>query len=385
MTVEKPRLASASGHLLRAESGEEYVDLFSGHGSAWLGHADPALSRAVADQLSRAWIAPGFSHAVVDDARDAVGTFLPDTHGVKAFYSTGMEAAEFALRVVRCATGRPGIVGFERSMHGKSLATAALGWSHPLGLQPPELHRLRFPEAETQDEVLSQLESALESREVAAVFLEPVLGSGGGRVASSHFCRGVSSACSRTGTLLVFDEILTGFHRTGPAFFFSELGFAPDLVLLGKALGNGFPVSAVVAPRDLRITPEMLRGSTFAQNPLAASAVVASLRRLRELDILSRVAEIERVVRDALVPAVEAGAELDGRGALWVLSLPDGRDALDVVVAAHARGVSVGHAGSQVRILPAATIDCTALAAATGILADEVVRALSLGGGGDRV
>ncbi|HEY2155728.1 MAG TPA: aminotransferase class III-fold pyridoxal phosphate-dependent enzyme, partial [Isosphaeraceae bacterium] len=131
------RIARAEGDLLFDEEGRSYIDLFSAHGTTWLGHADRDVADAIARQLGRVWVTGGIETDVAAQARALVEGFFPPTHRLAALYSTGMEAAEFALRVARAATGRNGTVGFARSMHGKSLATAYLGWDDRDDVRPP--------------------------------------------------------------------------------------------------------------------------------------------------------------------------------------------------------------------------------------------------------
>jgi acetylornithine/succinyldiaminopimelate/putrescine aminotransferase len=369
------RIARAENDVFFDEEGRRYIDLFSAHGATWLGHANRDVASAVAEQLGKVWITGGLPTAQAEEAGALVDSFFPPSHGLAALYSTGMEAAEFALRMARAVTGKADVVGFDRNMHGKSLATACLGWPNRDDVRLPSCHRLPFVPERSEQQVLAQLAETLAVYPVAAVFVEPVQGSGGGHSASAGFYREVRRLCTSRGALLVFDEILTGFYRTGTAFFFSPLGFVPDLVLIGKALGSGFPVSGVIADRKYPVRPAMLPGSTYAGNPLAASAVLATLKVLRALDLPAKVAVIERIVQDSLGPVEESGVELRGKGALWVLEFPPGPDVESAVVSIYQRGVCVGYTGRQLRILPAATIETGNLEEACTVVREELLRA----------
>lgn len=369
------RIARAENDLLFDEAGNRLIDLFSAHGTAWLGHADPQIAAAVAEQLRRVWITGGLETPVLVEARKLVERFFPPSHGLAAFTSTGMEAAELALRVARVATGRTGVVGFARNMHGKSLATAYLGWDNRDGLCLPGFHRLPYVPEVSETEALGRLAAVLADGSVGAVFVEPLQGCGGGHGASAEFAREARRLCTAHGALLVFDEILTGFYRTGAPFLFATEGVVPDIILIGKAMGNGFPVAGVVVDRRYPIRKEMLPGSTFAGNPLAASAVAATLRRMSELDLPALVARIEETVTAQLAPVRQAGFPVRGRGAFWVIELPPDVDVEALVVRIYQRGVAVGFAGPHLRLLPAATIDPGRLAEGCAVVADEVARA----------
>jgi 4-aminobutyrate aminotransferase/(S)-3-amino-2-methylpropionate transaminase len=373
--VNKPCIVRAVNDLLLAEDGRQYIDLFTAHGTTWLGHANPAIAARIAAQLGQVWLTGGLETPASRAAASALEAWFPASHRLAALYSTGMEAAEFAIRVARVATGRAGMLGFERSMHGKSLATAYLGWDNRDGVQLPGFRRLPFPGRTSEADVLAQLAATLAGAPVGGVFVEPLQGSGGGHLASPGFYREVARLARAHGALLVFDELLTGFHRTGPAFLFDQFGLAPDVVLAGKGLGNGFPVSAVMANREVTVRREMLPGSTFSGNALACAAISATLQEMRALDLPARVAAIEATILRNLAPLRDRGIALRGRGALWVLELPAEEITQRAAVGIYAAGVSIGFAGRLLRVLPAATIDPANLQRACEVVAREVARA----------
>lgn len=341
--------------LLFTEDGEQYIDLLSSSGTVFLGHANPAIVRALKEQMDALWGTGAVPTRVGGEARAAVEEFLPPSHGLAVFYSTGMEAVEFAIRVARQATGRKGVVGFHGCMHGKSMAAARLGWPNTLATLP-DFHSLPYLPDRSEDAILQDVRSALATGSVAAVFLEPLLGSRGGHIPSRHFAEQLSSLCAEHGSLLVMDEIFTGFYRTGSLFLHQELGITPDIVLIGKAIGNGFPVSGVVVDRRYPVTGGMLPGSTFAGNPLAASAVVATLREMRANAMPAKVRRIEQTILASLSDLKELGIALRGKGALWVLELPASMRAADVMAHILRSGVIVSPTANYIRLLPAATI-----------------------------
>jgi acetylornithine/LysW-gamma-L-lysine aminotransferase len=374
VSVAPLSIVAADNDQLFDEQGRSYIDLFSAHGTTWLGHANPQIAAELIAQAQKLWIAGGLTTPVYDAAKKSVEAFFPPSQELVALYSTGMEAAEFAFRVARAVTGKNGVVGFERSMHGKSLATAYLGWNNNDGIELPGFLRLPFVPACSEERILDQLTDVLSTRAVSAVIVEPIQASGGGHMASQGFYNELARLCSGHGVLLIFDELLTGFYRTGPAFFFAELEFVPDVVLIGKSMGNGFPVSGVMVNRRYPVSHAMLPGSTYSGNPLAAAAVRATLRQMRSLDLPDRVKSIEKVILESFGSVGERGVALRGRGALWILELPDDIDVERTVVEIYQRGVAVGFAGRILRLLPAATIDLQRLGRACSIIAEELER-----------
>lgn len=379
-------IARAANDLLFDAGGRALIDLFTAHGTTWLGHCNPAVVTAISDQLTRVWATGGLETEIRARARAAIESFFPETHELACVYSTGMEAGEFALRLARVAAGKIGALGFERAMHGKSAAMSSLGWDNCDGAQVSFVRKLPFVDSVSEEGVLESVERELAKGGIGAVFLEPMHGSGGGWPVSAGFARSLIHLCRRFRAVSIFDEILTGFHRTGPLFTFCGPGGLadkeadwPDVVLIGKAMGNGFPVSAVVANRCFKVMPEMLPGSTFAGNALACAAIVATLREIRQIGIESRVAMIEQIVRAELaLPLAQSPARLRGRGAFWVMELPSEirlEQVRGIVEAVYHRGVFVSYAGRQIRVLPAATIERGHLENACRILVDEVSNA----------
>jgi acetylornithine/succinyldiaminopimelate/putrescine aminotransferase len=180
------------------------------------------------------------------------------------------------------------------------------------------------------------------------------MGTGGGYVASADFCEQLIALCHANGTLVVMDEILTGFYRTGPLWTFIGLSELPDIVLLGKAMANAFPASAVVARRDIRCTPAMLPGSTYAGNPLTATAISTTLHALSLMDMPTLVRAISNTVQGCLsdIP----GMVLRGRGALWMIETSSALQARQLAEALYACGVFISYTGKYLRLLPSATI-----------------------------
>jgi len=373
------RVARGENDLIFDEAGRPYIDLFSANGTAWLGHAHPRIAAAVAQQLGLVWNTGAIPTVIRDAAQAAVETYAPATHRVASFFSTGMEAAEFALRMARIATSRSTVIAFEHAMHGKSLATAALGWNNDWNLRSEELVRIPFVDQAPEGEILFRLEELLSAHDVAAVLVEPLLGSYGGYSASAEFIQRLDSLCAAHDTLLIFDEILTGLGRTGPKFASEGLGVSPAVTLIGKSLGGGFPVSGVLVDRRIAIDPRMLVGSTFAGNALASAAVLATLEELEQIDVPARVAAIGKVIERALSPLSALGMTLRGRGALWVLELSERIDVERFLRHVYQHGVAIGNAGRFVRLLPALTIDLARLETGCRTIVDAIEEQLARG------
>jgi acetylornithine/succinyldiaminopimelate/putrescine aminotransferase len=252
-------------------------------------------------------------------------------------------------------------------MHGKSLAAARLGWPNSLA-SLPDFHSLAYLPERAEAAILDDVRARLASGSVAAVFLEPLLGSRGGYMPSRAFAGQLAESCAAAGTVLILDEIFTGFHRTGPLFLHQDLGVTPDILLVGKSMGNGFPVSGVAVDRRFSIESKMLPGSTYAGNPLAAAAVVATLREMRALPMSDKVAAVETTIRNSLADLEDLGVALRGKGALWVLEFPRSVSMRDLMSRIIQDGVIPSQTANYIRLLPAATITPAHLAQACEVI-----------------
>lgn len=363
-----PALSHASGGRMHGVDGTVYLDLVNGFGAVFLGHCRPSITAALVRQASQMWTCGRHAHPALAEARTLIDDVLPTGLRYAGLYSTGMEVAEFALRLAVRHTGHRGLIGFTGSMHGKSAMTAALGW-HNAPLPSTDVTLIPLPSPEDEAGTLERLATMLRERPRAAVFVEPIQGSNAAHEASIAFHDRLVALCAEHGTLVVFDEILTGLYRTGTCFYSERLARQPDILLFAKCMANGFPVASIALREPLAVRPDTLPGSTFSGNPLAAAAVCATLSEMKTLRMTERVAAIETVVREKLGGLAEHGVTLRGRGALWVLEASPRLRMRDVLATIVERGVLVSGHGDCIRLLPAATIEADELARACDIVA----------------
>lgn len=338
-----------------------------------LGHARAELVAALNDQSAHAWLLSGMPHPAQERMQESLAPLIPPgmQWGMQA--STGMEAAEQAIRIAKVHTGRPGAVGFAKAMHGKSIATAYLAWDNADGIELRGWSRLPFVDQRSEDAILSELLERLRTGEVGAVFLELMQGSNGAHEASTAFYKEAEALIRQAGALLVVDEILSGLFRTGPRYRFEHHGLAPDMVLVGKALGNGFPVAGVMTRQGIAIQPAMLPGSTFAGNPLACSVVAATATLLSDPALPGMIARLADAVHQQL-HALPPGWTLRGAGALWVLEAPSADLARQLQYELFAHGICIGAFGKWVRLLPPAVVAHGEFAEACAIIAASAAR-----------
>lgn len=335
--------------------GRSYIDLFTSAGSVYLGHANSVINDRIKSQLDLISNCNTKSSYLEYETRNKISQFLPESLELLSLYSTGMEACEMAMHMARFTVGRMQVIGFERSMHGKSLSCSKLSWNTLDKINIPDIIRVQFSPMATEDSILQDLSDKLRNGQIAAVMVEPFQGVGGGYCLTNAAYNEIHRLCKANGALVIFDEILTGFYRASTPFYFSRLDFVPDMVVVGKGIGNGFPVSGLICKKELLpFNSAFNLGTTFSNNPLAMSAVCASLAFMQDIEIEKKIAEIEKTL----------GCYFDGRrnivkrshGAMCVLEFDSIDIARHVEASALDNGIYINRSNNLVRLLPAATI-----------------------------
>ncbi|MDR7539371.1 MAG: aspartate aminotransferase family protein, partial [Armatimonadota bacterium] len=233
-----------------------------------------------------------------------------------AFFNSGAEAVENAVKVARLATGRPAVIAFEGAFHGRTyMALSLTSRVHPYkrGMGPfmPEVYRAPYPDPYRSPEpdatafVLRRLEAMLathvDAAQVAAVVVEPVLGEGGFIVPPPDFLPALRAFCDRIGALLVVDEVQTGLGRTGRFFAVEHAGIEPDLLVVGKSLAAGLPLSGLVGREEVFSSVHAgALGGTYPGNPLACAAALAVLEVMEEERLVERAQRLGQLLRDRL-------------------------------------------------------------------------------------
>jgi len=268
-------LVKARGAKLWDDAGRQYIDCAASHGWANVGHSHPVVTRAI---QSQAETLVALHEAAFNDQRarwmQSLAALLPADISRIHPVNSGTEAVETALKAARYFTGRTNFVAAKGGFHGRTFGSLSATW-HKLYRDPflplvPGFQHVAFNN-------LVEMEAAV-TDDTAAVILEIVQGEGGVRVGDSAYFEGVRRLCDERGALLIFDEIQTGFGRTGKLFATEHLSVLPDIMTLGKALGGGIPMGATVWRSTLGTFKAGMHGSTFGGNPLAAAASLAVLQ-----------------------------------------------------------------------------------------------------------
>ncbi len=284
--------------------GRRYIDFAAGIAVLNTGHRHPKVVAAIGRQLER------FTHTAYQivpyasyvELAERINRITPGSHAKKtAFFSTGAEAVENAVKIARAATGRPGVIAFGGAFHGRTMLGMALTgkvvpYKVGFGPFPGDIYHLPFPNAlhgVTQEAALKALQQVfkadIDAARVAAIIVEPVQGEGGFYMVPPEFMRALRQVCDDHGILLIADEVQTGFARTGKLFAMEHYDVLPDLMTLAKSLAGGMPLSAVCGRAEIMdaAQPGGL-GGTYAGNPLAVAAAHAVLDVLEEERLAER-------------------------------------------------------------------------------------------------
>ncbi|MFC5356191.1 4-aminobutyrate--2-oxoglutarate transaminase [Azospirillum himalayense] len=284
--------------------GNRFIDFAGGIAVLNTGHRHPKIIEAVKAQLDRfthtcAMVTPYESFVTLAERLNAL---VPGSTPKKtAFFTTGAEAVENAVKIARAHTGRPGVIAFSGAFHGRTLLAMALTgkvvpYKVGFGPFPAEVYHAPFPNAyrgvSVQDSLkaLEQLfKSDVDATRVAAIIVEPVQGEGGFNIAPPEFLQALRKVCDDNGILLIIDEIQTGFARTGKMFAIEHSGVEPDLMTMAKSLAGGFPLSAVTGKAAIMDAPIPGGiGGTYAGSPLATTAALAVLDVIEEEKLIQR-------------------------------------------------------------------------------------------------
>jgi len=368
-------VVSGRGCVVADAEGKTYLDLYGGHAVALAGHCHPRLVAAIQAQAERLLF---YSQVVHNDVRAAAARALcalaPE--GLRRVFlcNSGTEANETALKLARKATGRMRIVSLRDGFHGRTLgALAATGlgkYRDPAYPLPTQHDFVPYGDLEALEAVVGP--------DTAAVILEPIPSMGGIRVAPKAYFEGLRALCTQRGALLIFDEVQTGFGRTGTRFAGESVGATPDLITGAKGAGGGVPAGVVFVREDLAAKVKVgEQGTTFGGGPLACASIAATAKTIVDEDLPGNARRVGGALRAALerVPGV---VSVTGLGLMLGVNLD--RPAKGVIAALIGRGFLTGSCEAvpeQIRLLPPLVL--TEAEAATFVVGLREVLASSAG------
>lgn len=345
----------AEGVYLYGPDNKAYIDFVSGFAVSNVGHRHPKVVQAIKDQVDRYMHLAVYGEYIQSPQvlyATKITSVLPESINSVYFVNSGAEATEGALKLAKRYTGRSKIISCNSAYHGSTHgALSVMGNEYYKdAYRPllPDVHFINFNE---------EADLQMIDEQTACVIMETIQGEAGVRVADTSYMQALRKRCTETGTLLIFDEIQTGFGRTGKLFAFEHYDIAPDILLLAKGIGGGMPIGAFCANRDvmsvLADNPILGHITTFGGHPVCCAAGLATLNAILEENMMAGVDEKEALLRKELQhPAIK---EIRGKGLMLCIQLDSFKQVEEVSKLCIANGVIVDwflHCDTAIRIAP---------------------------------
>ncbi len=358
---DPPVIVRGEGAHLIDATGKRYLDCYSGVGVMNAGHGNRQILAAVSKQMAQLQHTTTIYLAEPMLAlAEQLARVTPGELDCAFFCASGSEANEAALLLASLATGRNQFLAFDGGLHGRTKAamsaTALAMWR----TDPAPLDCFQHAPAPTDSSCLAAVERALSENDIAAVIIEPIQGNGGIVVPPAGFLPALRELCDRHGSLLIFDEVQTGFSRTGTWFASEACGVVPDVLSVAKALGNGFPIAAALTTKKLAEHYTRPGASTFGGNPMSCAAALAVLDYHHTHGLAARAKSEGSWFGGALAERLDGNPwvyEIRGRGLMWGVELrrPDGQipgnEFNGLLEALKDQGFLVGRTGTDRNVL----------------------------------
>ena len=370
-------IVKAEGVFLYGPSGEKYLDMISGVSVSNTGHRHPKVTRAIKDQVDdylHLMVYGEFIESPQIRYAEKIISILPESLNSCFFVNSGSEAVEGALKLAKRYTGRSKIIYFRDSYHGSTHGALSIQGSefYKNSFRPllPDIFQSEF----NGNEVFDLIDS-----DTACVITEPVQAEAGVIFPSDNFLSGLRNKCTETGTLLIFDEVQTGFGRIGSMFAIDRFGVIPDILVLAKALGGGMPLGAFISSGEimssLTFNPPLGHITTFGGHPVCCAAGLASLEVLIEENLDAEAGRKSIMIREYLKhPAV---IDIRGEGLLLAVVLKNKELTAEIISRAPDYGLILDYflfCNDAFRIAPPLTITDDEIQYAcdrlTGLIAD---------------
>lgn len=336
------------GSYVFTEDGTRYLDLYGGHAVISIGHAHPTYVKAISDQVSRLGF---YSNSVHNSLQEQFAQKLGKASGYDDYSlflcNSGAEANENAIKLASFTTGRKKILAFSHAFHGRTSGAVA-ATDNPKIVSPfnatDNVEFCELGDIETAREKLS-------SKEFAAAIIEGIQGVAGIRVPDDEFLRQLRTLTKETGTLLILDEIQSGYGRSGKFFAHQYAGIRPDIITCAKGIANGFPMGAVLISPAIEARKGML-GTTFGGNHLACAAAIAVLEVMEQENLIENAAETGEYLLNELkrIPALK---DVRGRGLMIGFDIEGSASDLRKKLLFDKKIFTGGAGASTVRLLPA--------------------------------
>ncbi|MBD79956.1 MAG: 4-aminobutyrate--2-oxoglutarate transaminase [Crocinitomicaceae bacterium] len=407
-------VASAKDATIIDVDGKEWIDFAGGIGVVNSGHCPEPVVQAIKDQADK-FIHTSFNVVTYEpyiELCENLAEVLPHGESTKVMLaSTGAEAVENAIKIARQATGRSAVLCYTGAFHGRTMMamtlTSKIDYKLNCGPFAPEVYRLPFPNTYrysnglTEEEYVTQelkrlhesAKNVVNPKNLAAIIIELVQGEGGFTVAPKAYIEGLREFCDQHGIMLIFDEVQSGFSRTGKWGAMHHYGVTPDISTWAKSMGSGMPISAIVGKAEVMdAAAGGTIGGTYIGNPLACAAANATIQFIKDNNLNQRGEEVGNIIRDrfnAMKNRFPQIGDVRGLGAMMAMEFvkngdprqPDGELCGQIVKACAERGLIIISAGTyknNIRVLSPLTISDEQLHQGLEIIEQEIEKAVGV-------
>ncbi|MGL6021510.1 MAG: aspartate aminotransferase family protein [Chitinophagaceae bacterium] len=337
----------AKGMYLWDKNNTKYLDFYSGHAVVSIGHTHPVYVKKIEEQLEKIAF---YSNAVQNHLQENLAkqlTTLADCASYKLFLcNSGAEANENALKLASFITKRKKILAFKSAFHGRTSAAVAITDNPSIQALINQGHEVSFVPLND----IQSMQQELEKKNYAAVIVEGIQGVGGVRECSSHFLQQMHMICNHTNTIMILDEVQSGYGRTGKFFAYQHAHIQPDIISMAKGMGNGFPIAGILIHKKIKPTIGML-GTTFGGSHLACAAGIAVLEVIANENLIINAQQVgdyfkKELQKISLIKAIR------GKGLMIGIDVEGGQVACREKLL-HKHQILVGYSGKEtIRLLP---------------------------------
>ncbi|MEM2110580.1 MAG: aspartate aminotransferase family protein [Candidatus Bathyarchaeia archaeon] len=358
-----------SGAFLYDVNGKEYVDCMGGYGVSLIGHCHPKVVKAIREQSERLITCHcSFYNDKRAELLEKIAKISPKELSKVFLSNSGAESVECALKAAVKYTGKKEVIAMVRGFHGKTFGALSSTWNPKYreafqSFLNPNFKFVPFGKIEKVEEAMSS--------ETAAIIVEPIQGESGIYVAPDGFLQGLREICDKQDIVLIFDEVQTGFGRTGRMWASEHWDVIPDVMCVAKAMGGGIPLGATIAKEEIMNSLKVgEHSSTFGGNPLACAAATATIEVILEEGLVDRARVLGEKFKDILQKIVDESKILrEVRGLGLMIGLESRIDIYNVLIKALERGVILLYSGKNIiRFLPPLVIEMCQLEKAAEVL-----------------
>ena len=331
-------------------NGREYIDCVAGFGVALIGHCNNVVVEAIKRQAETLITCPGiFYNDIRSKLLELLAKITPENLSKTFLSNSGTESIECALKIARKYTGKKEIIAMKRAFHGRTMGSLSATWrkKYKEAFEPlvPGFKHAAFNDLDSVQNLITN--------NTAAIIVEPVQGEGGVYIGEQEFIRGLRDVCDDKDILLIFDEIQTGFGRTGKMFALEHYNVSPDILCIGKGMAGGLPVGATIArPEIYSSLRKSEHGSTFGGNPLVATASIATINFILENKLSQKADEKGRYLLNKL-RKIDSNIVREIRGIGLMIGIELKFPVKKYILEAMKRGVLIHSSGINIlRLLP---------------------------------